>query len=240
MLDERTIRRAVLIAVTALVATSAVAVAVARPGDLAESDEAGTDDGQVAADEGGGVADDGEQSTAPATARELVDAVRTSGSIGAVAVRGLVGVGRPVAVVVTSTLADGAGVELVPFDDRDAVTVPTTTGLTSTETPTPSPTSTEAPTPTDEPVGPVEITGGCLGGDGVVYVFGDATAENPVFVTVRTDDGDEAGDVVLETEADSNEVTSLPNGTYTVDAETESGAPVPVTRSSVTLECEGV
>lgn len=245
MFDERTDRRAVLVAVAALVAAGAGAAGVAQPGGVA-----GTDDESVAPGPDGGLAGEPDGSAATATAYD------PNASTMVAVTSDADGDGRPD--VVALRRSPGGGVYLVfleewdvggsssdsttaaPADRTPSPTASATPTLTATATPTPPATPTPTATPTDEPIGPVEITGGCLGGDGVIYVFGDATREDPILVTIATDDGEELGTIRLTSEADSDEATGLANGTYTVDAETASGASVPVTRSSVTVSCGGV
>lgn len=256
--DERPIRLAVVVAVGALVALSALAGAGGVPGDVT-----GEDDGQVPDGGSGGLGGASPAATPPAndTVAVVTTGADATGAPGVVLVWRGAGGGIQFARVDAGMVAPGptAGGEAAgtptstptetptptatetPTEDPAETLTPTETA-TATETPTPTetPMPSDTPTPTDgsDDVGPVEITGGCLGGEGVVYVFGDATTETPIYVTVSDADGETVGQVRLSDEADSNEVTSLPDGTYAVDAETGSGDPVEVTRSTVTIECD--
>lgn len=120
---------------------------------------------------------------------------------------------------------------------------PTDTGTsTATPTATPTPQPTETPTPTGTPAEETVVQTGatCYGETGAITVFGNASSDDPITVTATDENGTVVGRVVLETQADSNEITGIDDGTYSISAERSDGQSVPVTQETVTVECESV
>lgn len=147
----------------------------------------------------------------------------------------------------TPTSTETATGTATPTPTGTATPTPTETATpsptpTDTETPTDMPTPTDTPSPTDTPDDGQTIvqTGAtCFGETGAITVFGDASSDDPITVTATDASGAVVGQVVLSTQADSNEIAPVANGTYSLSAERSGGA-VSVTQPTVTVECEPV